>query len=118
MNKYEPAYTYNGVAVQGWQSAALLADAIKAAGNNLTQANIINITNHFTANNSGGLSTVTNWTTAHTTTTYPTCTAFVKVGAPSSCRSSARASRSSSVCPRTARRTRCRSRRLSALPGT
>jgi hypothetical protein len=79
MNKYEPAYTYNGVAVQGWQSAALLADAIKAAGNNLTQANIINITNHFTANNSGGLSTVTNWETAHTTTTYPTCTGFVKV---------------------------------------
>ncbi len=61
MNKYEPAYTYNGVAVQGWQSAALLADAIQAAGNDITQANIINITNHFTANNSGGLSTVTNW---------------------------------------------------------
>jgi branched-chain amino acid transport system substrate-binding protein len=79
MNKYEPAFTYNGVAVQGWQSAALLADAIKQAGNNLTQANIVNITNHFTANNSGGLSTVTNWETAHTTTTYPTCTGFVKV---------------------------------------
>jgi branched-chain amino acid transport system substrate-binding protein len=79
MNKYEPAFTYNGVAVQGWQSAALLADAIKAAGNDLTQANIINITNHFTANSSGGLSTVTNWETAHTTTTYPTCSAFVQV---------------------------------------
>jgi ABC-type branched-subunit amino acid transport system substrate-binding protein len=79
MNKYEPAFTYNGVAVQGWQSAALLADAIKQAGNNLTQANIINITNHFTANSSGGLSTVTNWEMAHTTTTYPTCTGFVKV---------------------------------------
>ena len=25
MNKYEPAFTYNGVALQGWQSAALLA---------------------------------------------------------------------------------------------
>jgi hypothetical protein len=56
-----------------------LADAIRAAGNNLTQANIINITNHFTNNSSGGLSTVTNWETAHTTTTYPTCTGFVKV---------------------------------------
>ncbi len=78
MNKYEPAYTYNGVAVQGWQSAALLADAIQAAGNDITQANVINITNHFTANNSGGLSTVTNWSIAHTTTTYPTCTAFVQ----------------------------------------
>jgi branched-chain amino acid transport system substrate-binding protein len=79
MNKYEPAYTYNGVAVQGWQSAALLADAIKQAGNDLTQANIINITNHFTANNSGGLSTVTNWTTAHTSVSYPLCSATVQV---------------------------------------
>ena len=29
MNKYEPAFTYNGVALQGWQSAALLAQAVK-----------------------------------------------------------------------------------------
>jgi branched-chain amino acid transport system substrate-binding protein len=79
MNKYEPAFTYNGVAVQGWQSAALLADAIRAAGNDLTQSNIINITNHFTANNGGGLSTVTNWSTAHTTVTYPLCSATVQV---------------------------------------
>lgn len=79
MNKYEPAYTYNGVAVQGWQSAALLADAIKAAGNNLTQANVIKITNSFTANNSGGLSTVTNWATGHSGVTYPSCSAWVQV---------------------------------------
>src|ERR1017187_8773837 len=79
MNKYEPAFTHNGVALQGWQSAALLADALKQAGNNLSQANIINITNHFTANNSGGLSTVTNWTAAHTTVTYPLCSASVQV---------------------------------------
>ena len=61
MNKYEPAFTYNGVASQGWQSAALLTEAIRQAGNNLAQANIINITNQFTANTSGGLSTVTKW---------------------------------------------------------
>ena len=79
MDKYEPSFTYNGVAVQGWQSAALLADAVQAAGNNLTQANIVNITNHFTNNTSGGLSTVTNWSLAHTTVTYPGCSAFVQV---------------------------------------
>ena len=79
MNKYEPGFTYSGTAVQGWQSAALLADAIKQAGNDLTQANVINITNHFTANNSGGLSTVTNWETAHTKTVYPLCSATVQV---------------------------------------
>ncbi len=79
MDKYSPNYTYNGVAIQGWQSAALLADAVKAAGNNLTQANIVNVTNHFTNNTSGGLSTVTNWSLAHTTVTYPNCSAFVQV---------------------------------------
>ena len=79
MDKYEPAFTYNGTSLQGWQSAALLADAIKRAGKNLTQANVVKITNHFTANNSGGVSTVTNWETAHTQTTYPICDAIVQV---------------------------------------
>jgi branched-chain amino acid transport system substrate-binding protein len=79
MNKYEPAYTYNGVALQGWQSAVLLAQAVKAAGNDLTQANVINITNHFTNFTAGGITTVTNWENSHTITTYPTCSAFVQV---------------------------------------
>jgi hypothetical protein len=79
MNKYQPAYTNNGVALQGWQSAALLAQAVKAAGNNLSQANLINITNHITNFTAGGLTTVTNWENSHTKTTYPTCSAFVKV---------------------------------------
>jgi Periplasmic binding protein len=80
MNKYEPAYTYNGQAAQGWQSAALLARAIQAAGRNgVTQPNIIKITNSFTADSGGGLATITNWTNAHTTTTYPTCSNWVEV---------------------------------------
>ena len=79
MNKYEPAFTYNGVASQGWQSAALLAEAIRQAGNNLTQANIIAITNKITNFTSGGLTTVTNWESAHATTTYPICNAIVQV---------------------------------------
>jgi ABC-type branched-subunit amino acid transport system substrate-binding protein len=79
MNKYEPSYTYNGIALQGWQSAALLAQAVRAAGNNLTQANLINITNHIPTFTAGGLTTVTYWESGHTTTVYPTCTAFVKV---------------------------------------
>ncbi len=79
MNKYEPAYTYNAIALQGWQSAALLAQAVKQAGSNLTQANVINITNHITAFTAGGLTTVTNWEKSHTMTTYPTCSAYVQV---------------------------------------
>jgi hypothetical protein len=79
MEKYEPSYTYNGVALQGWQSAILLADAVKLAGNDLTQANIIKITNNLTNFTAGGLTTVTNWKVSHTGTTYPTCSAYVKV---------------------------------------
>jgi branched-chain amino acid transport system substrate-binding protein len=79
MNKYEPSYTYNGVALQGWQSAILLADAIKLAGNDLTQANIIKITNNLTNFTAGGLTTVTSWKVSHTGTTYPTCSAYVQV---------------------------------------
>ncbi len=48
MKKYEPSYTYNGDALQGWQSAALIAAGIKAAGTNLTQANVISSTNKIT----------------------------------------------------------------------
>ncbi len=79
MNKYSPGFTFNGVAQQGWQSAALFAQAVKQAGNNLTQANLINITNHIPTFTAGGTTTVTYWESAHTTTVYPTCTAFVKV---------------------------------------
>jgi branched-chain amino acid transport system substrate-binding protein len=79
MKKYEPSYTYNGVALQGWQSAILLADAVKLAGNDLTQANIIKITNNITNFTAGGLTTITNWKVSHTGTTYPTCSAYVQV---------------------------------------
>lgn len=79
MNKYSPAFTYNLVALQGWEAASLLVDGIKAAGSNLTQANLINVTNHFTANNAGGVSTVTDWSTSHTTVKYPLCSSFVQV---------------------------------------
>ncbi len=79
MNKYEPSFTYNLVALQGWEAASLLVKGIKLAGNNLTQANLIAVTNQITADDSAGLSTVTNWTTAHTTVTYPLCSAFVQV---------------------------------------
>ena len=68
MNKYEPAFTNNGVALQGWQSAALLAQAVKLAGNDLTQSNLINITNKITNFTAGGLTTVTNWENSHNKT--------------------------------------------------
>jgi branched-chain amino acid transport system substrate-binding protein len=79
MNKYEPAFTYNGVAFQGWQSAALLVAGIRAAGKDLTQANVIALTNKITDFNGGGLSAPVNWVVSHTSTTLPNCTSWLLV---------------------------------------
>jgi branched-chain amino acid transport system substrate-binding protein len=84
MAKYEPKYQYDDVAIQGWQSADLLATGIKNtlnAGLPLTQANVINQINKISNYTANGLTTVTNWTTAHDLTqqSFPICSAFVKV---------------------------------------
>ena len=49
MKKYEPKYVYNELAIQGWESAALFAQGVKAAGNDLTWANVIKKTNAITS---------------------------------------------------------------------
>jgi branched-chain amino acid transport system substrate-binding protein len=79
MEKYEPNLVYSQEALQGWQSAALLAAGIKAAGNDLTQANVINQTNKLTNFSAGGTGTTTNWKYVHNVNTYPGCSAFVQV---------------------------------------
>jgi ABC-type branched-subunit amino acid transport system substrate-binding protein len=79
MNKYEKAYTYNGVSFDGWQSAALLVAGIKAAGSDLTQANVVNQTNKITNFTAGGLSSPVDWTVSHVGYTVPNCSAYVQV---------------------------------------
>lgn len=84
MNQYAPNDTYSDLALQGWQSAALLVQGITNAGKAglpLTQANVINEINKLTDFTAGGVTNVVNWTTAHDTTqqTFPTCSAYVKV---------------------------------------
>ena len=79
MDKYEPTYTYNGVAFQGWQSAALIAAGIRAAGNDVTQATVVDATNTITDFTAGGLSAPVDWTVGHTGTTLPDCSSFVQV---------------------------------------
>ena len=82
MNKYSPSFTYNGVATQGWQSAALFVKGLNLLIQNhqaITQANLINATNTITDDNGAGTATVTKWTTAHTSAVPPFCSAFVKV---------------------------------------
>ena len=79
MDRYEPTYTYNGVAFQGWQSAALIAAGIRAAGNDVTQATVVDATNKITDFTAGGLSAPVDWTKLHTGVTWPSCDAYVQV---------------------------------------
>ncbi len=79
MKKYEPKYIYNGIALQGWQSAALIAAGIKAAGNNLTQASVISATNKLTNFTGAGISAPVDWTKLHTGVTWPSCSAYIQV---------------------------------------
>jgi ABC-type branched-subunit amino acid transport system substrate-binding protein len=78
MNKYEPAYAQDEVAIQGWQSAALFAQGVKMAGKNLTQAAVINADNSLTDFTAGGLIPPVNWKYAgHSGHAPPYCGAFI-----------------------------------------
>ena len=79
MEKYTPKYVYDEVAIQGWQSAALFAAGVKAAGADLTQANVITQTNKITNFTAGGLIATVNWTNSHTRASPPSCSAFIQV---------------------------------------
>ncbi|MGP8058427.1 MAG: ABC transporter substrate-binding protein [Acidimicrobiales bacterium] len=79
MEKYAPRYVDDEVAIQGWQSAALFAAGVKAAGNNLTQANVVAQTNKITAFTANGLTTPINWANSHTRPTFPSCSADIQV---------------------------------------
>lgn len=79
MNKYEPKYTYDEVAIQGWESAALFVQGVKAAGNNLTWANVVAQTNKLTSFTAGDLTAPTNWAVGgHSGHAPPYCTAYIQ----------------------------------------
>jgi branched-chain amino acid transport system substrate-binding protein len=78
MKKYEPNYVYNELAIQGWESAALFVQGVKAAGSNLTWANVIKQTNAITDFTAGGLTTPVNWAVGgHSSHAPPYCVAYV-----------------------------------------
>jgi ABC-type branched-subunit amino acid transport system substrate-binding protein len=78
MKKYAPKYLYDEVAIQGWESAALFVQGVKMAGNNLTQANVIDQINSITDFTAGGLQAPTNWKKAgHTGNAPPYCSAYI-----------------------------------------
>jgi len=81
MNRYYPKYTYDEVAIQGWESAALFAAGVRAAGKDLTQQHLVAVTNAMTAFNAGGLIAPVNWASGghYPPTTYPVCSAYAQV---------------------------------------
>jgi ABC-type branched-subunit amino acid transport system substrate-binding protein len=78
IKKYAPTVQGDNIALQGWESAALLVAGIQAAGKNLTQANVVKATNKLTQFTAGGLYSPMNWEYTHTTVTQPYCSAFVQ----------------------------------------
>jgi hypothetical protein len=81
MRKYEPRWTYDDLAFEGYLNAAQFVQGLKeqaATGKPLTQANLISAINAekaFTA----GLTTPVNWSRAHSGDSSVLCGAFVEV---------------------------------------
>jgi ABC-type branched-subunit amino acid transport system substrate-binding protein len=79
METYSPAVVDDELAVDGWMSAALLVDGIRAAGGDLTQANVVAQTNRFTEFTADGLTTPVDWETGHSVGADYTCFAIIQV---------------------------------------
>jgi ABC-type branched-subunit amino acid transport system substrate-binding protein len=79
MKKYEPGYVDTSLAETGWSSAALFVAGVRAAGSDLTQQRVIQLTNKMSKFTATGLMTVTKWTSAHTKSVGPWCIAYTQV---------------------------------------
>jgi branched-chain amino acid transport system substrate-binding protein len=79
MQKYQPGYTYNETALDGWIAADQFVTGLRAVGRNLTQKKLVSAINSETAYNGDSLTTPVNWTVSHTGSPPPYCQATVKV---------------------------------------
>lgn len=74
-------YEFDDVALMGWESANLFTEGLRAAGKNPTQASVIAAINKITKDVGGptgyGVAAPTNWGSAHTKDTSPSCVTFV-----------------------------------------
>jgi branched-chain amino acid transport system substrate-binding protein len=79
MKKYQPSFTYNETAMDGWIAADQFVTGLKAVKGNLTQAALVKAVNSETAFTAGGLAPPVNWKTGHSSAPPPYCQAAVKV---------------------------------------
>lgn len=77
MQRYEPSFTYDEVALAGWVSADQFVTGLKEVGRNLTQAKLVAAINRETAFTADGLTTPINWTVSHTQALPPYCATYV-----------------------------------------
>ena len=80
MQKYQPQFTYDETALDGWMAADQFVTGLKAVGRGtLTTKTLVAALNKERAYTGAGLTTPVDWTTAHTTAIPPYCQADVKV---------------------------------------
>ena len=77
MQRYEPSFTYDEVALAGWVSADQFVTGLKAVGRNLTQRKLVAAINKETAFTGDGVTTPINWTVSHTQALPPYCATYV-----------------------------------------
>src|ERR1700676_4386766 len=71
MQRYQPSFTYNEVALDGWIAADHFVTGLKAVGKDLTQKKLVTALNHETSYNGGGLTTPVDWTQDHSNAVPP-----------------------------------------------
>lgn len=84
MRKYEPHYVHSALAPEGWVAAALFVDGVKAAGKDLTQQRVVQLTNEITSFNGAGLVAPSTLVGSHSTSAaipakYPICAVTTRV---------------------------------------
>jgi branched-chain amino acid transport system substrate-binding protein len=85
MRKYEPQYVDSALAPEGWIAAALFVQGVKAAGNDLTQQRVVQLTNQITNFNGAGMTAPTTLVGSHSDSTatppknYPICAVTTQV---------------------------------------
>jgi branched-chain amino acid transport system substrate-binding protein len=79
MQRYEPASTYDELALYGWLNADLFVQGLRAVGPHLTQARLVAAINKLRSYNGGGLVPPVDWAVAHTQPfAGQVCAAFVQ----------------------------------------
>jgi ABC-type branched-subunit amino acid transport system substrate-binding protein len=82
MERYEPKWTYDDLAFQGYLNAAQFVQGLReqaATHRPLTQANLIAAINKEKAFTGGGLTTPVNWSTAHSSPPAVLCGSLIEV---------------------------------------